>query len=125
MSEFKVGDYVRLVKTIIEPPDEHSPGGVLAREGETVVIRRFTEPKYTYTIAVSHEGVRDSSFLVSADEIELIEENTDLLAYDVKLEGWTRVAKALREFKKKRHKGFYLDVKDLGRDIYHVKVYKE
>lgn len=50
--------------------------------------------------------------------------HSDSLAYSVTLLKWTDVAKALREFKKKRNAGFYLEVTELYDDQYQVKVYK-
>jgi hypothetical protein len=37
---------------------------------------------------------------------------------------WIDVNKAMKEFKKKRHAAFYLEVKDLGDERFRVRVYK-
>lgn len=128
---FNVGDRVLVTKLIAEGPDECSPGGVLARRGELLVIRMIYSSG-AYPIYVSHEDVLDSAFGVTLDEISdtldeikpiTIDENGGKLAYDVKISGWSSVAKIMREFKKKKHRGFYLEVNDLGSEFYQVKVY--
>ena len=47
----------------------------------------------------------------------------DKLVYDVKV-GWQQLARALRLFKKKDHRGFYFEVKQLKDDVFHLKVFK-
>jgi hypothetical protein len=56
------------------------------------------------------------------------------LAYSIVVESplighdkaWERVAKILREFKKKKHKGFHFEVEELARKLgYKIKVYKD
>lgn len=50
----------------------------------------------------------------------------DKLAHSVILYGWSAVAKALRELKKKKHtkEGFYPVVEDLGEERFSVRVYR-
>jgi hypothetical protein len=71
----QVNSKVRLLKDVYEDADDHSPGGYLARKGETLVIRHIT-PGGHWLYRVSHENITDNSFGVTADEIELIEEPT-------------------------------------------------
>lgn len=46
-----------------------------------------------------------------------------LLAYSVTLFEWKDVAKVLREFKKKKHSEFYLEILEVA-EGYHVFVYR-
>lgn len=66
----KVDDKVTPVKIIIEHDSENGMGvSVLARPGETLVIRRMTGPSDKY-IYVSHEHRTDGmTFWVTAEEI--------------------------------------------------------
>lgn len=66
----KVGDEVELVCDIYEHADDHSPGGYLARKGETLVIRRIYNDAKPRPFSVSHRSVLDCTFLVDADEIK-------------------------------------------------------
>lgn len=118
-----IGDKIIVVRDIYQPPDECHPGGVLARAGETLIIRGTGK---SFPFYVSHEGVERSSFGIQWDEFYQAPQNNDRLCYHVKVDSWAKVAKALREFKKKRHvkEGFYPDVQDLGGEIYEIRIFK-
>ena len=76
-------------------------------------------------------------FQVRRTKLELvrsISEDTTNLVHSIVVESllighdkaWERVAKILREFKKKKHKGFYFEVEELARKRgYRVKVFKD
>ena len=70
---FKVGDRVRILKNIIEGPDEDHPTLQYAAKGDLLIVRDIARsPVYPYR--VSHEDVLDSTFRVSEEEIELVVE---------------------------------------------------
>lgn len=58
-----------MLKDVFEPPGE-TPGGLYARRGEILIVRRVGEAG-AYPVAVSHEDITDSSFGVKLDEIEV------------------------------------------------------
>ena len=70
MSDFKVGQLVKIKQAIFEPVSDYSPGGCLANAGDTVIVRAI-ELGVQYPVAVAHHG-RDGSFVVSKSEIEPI-----------------------------------------------------
>jgi hypothetical protein len=67
-----VGDAVMLRADLYEGPDEHAPGGYLARRGEKLIVRKLhSRCSGPHPIDVSHEHRTDGiTFCVSADEIE-------------------------------------------------------
>lgn len=66
----KIGDKVTATQAIYEGPDDHSPGGYLCKNGDTLVIRGiYDRPGVRWPYSVSHEDVTDMSFSVSASEI--------------------------------------------------------
>ena len=72
MSNFKVGQTVKVKDAIFEPVSDYSPGGCLANAGDVVIVRAV-ELGVKYPIAVAHHG-RDGSFVVSESEISPIQE---------------------------------------------------
>jgi len=73
ISDFKVGQKVKTLRDIIDPPCENSPGGRLAKRGEFLIIRAIN-PSHSYPISVSHPEITDKSFGVEGEEIEIIQE---------------------------------------------------
>lgn len=71
VTEFSVGQRVRLLCDIYEEADDHAPGGYCARRGELLVVRRIKPDAKCYPVSVSHEDITDNSFGVSASEIAL------------------------------------------------------
>ena len=71
-SSMKVGDRVILSKDIWEPPTGDSPGGMLAKIGDEVTIKRIREDS-DFPYCVAHDWVTDSNtFCVNDKEIELL-----------------------------------------------------
>jgi len=68
---FVVGQRVRAKSNIYQPADDHSPGLLLARARDVLVVRALGVA--TFAAYVSHENVTDSSFGVLAEEVEAIE----------------------------------------------------
>ena len=64
-----VGSKVRLLKSIWDDGEDHHPPGWLAMAGEVLVVRSVGNIDAA-RIAVSHEGVEDSAFMISRDEFE-------------------------------------------------------
>jgi hypothetical protein len=60
----KVGDSIILTTDIYNDGADHHPPGYCARKGETVIVRGIND----HSIAVSHEDVTDSSFLIYPNE---------------------------------------------------------
>lgn len=48
----------------------------------------------------------------------------DKLAYAVTLPSWAAVNRVIKEFKKKRHAAFYLEIEEMDYWCYQVRVYK-
>jgi len=72
---YSVDDRVILLKDIVEGPDDYSPGGTLAKEGEELVVREIRERDKEFPIMISHPQSTTSSFCVALSEIKLKEEN--------------------------------------------------
>lgn len=71
LRDCEIGMAVRLLVTASDDPSGESPGGVYARPGEKLIIKRVGPPTFTYPVAVHHEIVTDgSAFAVKAEEIE-------------------------------------------------------
>lgn len=69
---FRVGQRVRMRLSVVEHPSGDCPGGVCAKTGETVVVRRVGGG--TFPISVQHESRTDgATFGVSPFEIEPLE----------------------------------------------------
>ena len=130
---FQVGDEV-IVTKVIDGRDDCYGYVIYARAEERLVIREVRGP---HTYIVSKVQGRDT-FWAYDSELELhrgVNEDLSSLAYSIRFQNefhnhvfdsWDRVAKILREFKKKKHKGFYLEVEELcGGRGYRVKVFKE
>lgn len=70
-SEFRVGQAVRMCRTVGNAPSGDSPGGIYGYAGETVIVRHIGGG--TFPISVSHPGTKDgSTFGVRAAEIEAV-----------------------------------------------------
>lgn len=122
MEPLKIGDRVTATRLIYEGPNEDTPGGVYAQPGTVLIVRGFDYGE-RYPVRVSHEDVERAYFGVEHDEIEIIETRKNL-AYHVKVDGWPKVNQIMKEFKKKRHANFSLEVTDLGLEVYRVKVFQ-
>lgn len=72
-SECAVGAVVYALKEIIEPANDCHPSYVLAVKGTRLIIRKVAGEERNCPVSVSHEDVTDNSFLVSLDEISLID----------------------------------------------------
>tara|TARA_R110001583_G_scaffold9243_8_gene43950 strand:- start:318 stop:527 length:210 start_codon:yes stop_codon:yes gene_type:complete len=68
---FEVDQKVTVKHEVGDAPSGDSPGGLYAKPGEVLVIRKITD-RFTYPIAVSHEHITDRSFGVTAEEIEAL-----------------------------------------------------
>ena len=62
-----VGDRVRLTKDIYDDGEDHHPPGYCARRDEIVIVRVAGEK----SLAVSHEDVTDSAFVIYQGEFEV------------------------------------------------------
>lgn len=133
MTEYKVGDKVTVNRRIIEDANECHPSHVLAEQGDVLFVREIRTPTdpSRFQLYISHENVT-GSFGVMRDEIRSLEPLTshDNLVYSVQFESWNSVAAVLKEFKKKRHKGFYFEVEEgpfgpYNRVEYRVRVFKD
>jgi hypothetical protein len=69
MTDFKVGDRVRVKEAIYEPADDHAPGGYVCLKGDLLIVREVRE-KGQWPLSVSHEEVTDNSFACGPHEIE-------------------------------------------------------
>lgn len=63
---YAVGSKVRLTKAIWDDGEDHHPPGWLAQRGEVLVVRQV----HGTDLAVSHEDITDSSFMVFPGEYE-------------------------------------------------------
>jgi hypothetical protein len=71
LSNGVVGQKVRALKYLGDDADGDSPGGIYAKPGEILIIRKVREPgKSGWAYSVSHEDVTNSTFGVSEGEIE-------------------------------------------------------
>ena len=61
-----VGDKVRLIKDIYDDGADYHPPGYCARRDEIVIVRVAREK----SLAVSHEDVTDSAFVIYPGEFE-------------------------------------------------------
>ena len=67
-----VGDRVRITKKIWDPATGESPGGLLAKIGDEVTIKRIANTS-DFPYKVAHDWVTDdNTFGVTDTEIELI-----------------------------------------------------
>ena len=69
LTDFSVGQHVTAVRNLGDSPSGDSPGGCYAREGEVLVVRHVGDQGEAFPISVSHEGVTDRSFGVTASEV--------------------------------------------------------
>ncbi len=132
MTEYKVGDKVTVNRHIIEDANDCHPSFILANPGDVLFVRDVrTHEESRFQLYISHEGV-DGSFGVMLEEVRPLEPLTspNNLVYSVQFESWNSVAAMLKEFKKKRHKGFYFEVEEgpfgpYNRVEYRVRVFKD
>ena len=136
-STFEVGDIVAPVANLYSD-DGYGSSHLCASKGERLTVHTIFS-KFSYEVHKTSikEPKPYDLFRVGRTELELvrsISEDTTNLVYSIVVESllighdkaWERVAKILREFKKKKHKGFYLDVEEMQRNRgYKIKVYKE
>jgi len=70
MNAVQVGNRVKLLKSVWDDGADHHPPGWYAREGEELIVREVEGNGSR--IAVSHDGVLDSSFLIFPDEFVVL-----------------------------------------------------
>lgn len=63
-----IGTRVTAARDIVEPADEYGPLRLLARRGESLIIRGSS--KHWFAL-VSHEHITDNSFGVKEDELSV------------------------------------------------------
>jgi hypothetical protein len=136
---FQPGDILKTLVSITGHDDFF--GSLLyAPQGCKLTVNKVLTPGYRYEVHLASNnspGMGDL-FWVRHDEVMLLKsvtEDTSNLVHSVVLERdytkrnddpWDRVAKILREYKKKKNKGFYVNVEELPKKLgYWVKVYKE
>lgn len=68
LSFFDVGDVVVAKEDIYDGPSDVHPGGILAHQGEVLIIRRIT-PDAKHAIVVGRVEVEGNDFVVSQDEV--------------------------------------------------------
>ncbi len=134
---YEVGDIVTGHVDLVSDGDYGA--WLCAKAGEHLVVRRILSP-VSYEVhkmsVVNPLGcdlfyVRDSEI----DFVRSISEDRSNLAYVIHAtpwhygdmhKAWDKVSAILREFKKKKHAGFYLEVEELTRGRgFAVKVFKE
>jgi hypothetical protein len=64
-----VGDKLIIAKDIFDDGEDHHPPGYCARAGDEVIVRYINAT----CLAVSHEGVVDSTFAIYPDEYKVKE----------------------------------------------------
>lgn len=64
---YAVGDRVRMLETIVEPPSDELPAQHFCDEGEILIVRKIGG---FWPVYVSHEHITDRSFGVWPDQIE-------------------------------------------------------
>lgn len=69
--QYNIGRTVKAKVNIIQEASEDGPALLFAKEGEELIIRGHSDPRFTLNIKVSHPEITDSAFYVSATEIEL------------------------------------------------------
>lgn len=67
LQNLKIGDKVKLLSSIYDDGEDHHPPGWLAYADDILVVRNILLGR----IAVSHENIVDSSFLIYNGEYEL------------------------------------------------------
>lgn len=68
MTEYELGQKVKLLKDVWDDGQDHHPPGYLARKGEILIVRAL-DRGHEFPVCVSHEEVTDRSFRVALDEI--------------------------------------------------------
>lgn len=70
MSDYKIGDKVRLLEDVWDDGEDHHPPGYLARRGEVLIVRSIDPVGREYPLAISHKEITDNSFRVALSEVE-------------------------------------------------------
>lgn len=136
-TEFKVGDIVAANIDLISDGDYGA--WLCAKAGEHLVVKRIISPVSYEVYKKSIENPKDYDlFWVRGTELDMIraiDEDLTNLAYRINVDpiyyggmdkAWDKVSAILREFKKKKHRGFYIEVEELSRKRgYMVKVFKD
>lgn len=68
VTDYQVGQRVRLLKDIWDDGQDHHPACYLAHKGELLIVRKVERGR-TLPVSVSHEDITDRSFVVGLDEI--------------------------------------------------------
>ena len=72
IEELRVGQALRIIKTVWEAPSGESPGGVYGSIGDKVLIQRLSAESKYWPIYVHHEHITDGrSFGVELDEVQI------------------------------------------------------
>lgn len=72
---YAIGDRVKILETITEPPTEELPAQHFCDKGEVLIVRDVTDENTdekrprAWPIYVSHEHITDRSFGVTPDQI--------------------------------------------------------
>jgi len=130
----QVGDIVESLTEIVSGDDYGN--WLCAKAGDRLVVHKHLQGSlYEVHQAWKTPDTRDK-FWIRESEVELVRavnEDTSNLAYSIKINywdaggrdrAWDQVAKILREFKKRKHAGFYFDVQECRHGCV-VKVYKD
>lgn len=130
----QVGDIVESLIEVVSGDDYGT--WLCAKAGDRLVVfSHIRGGMYEVYQAWKTPDTHDK-FWIRESEVELVRavnEDTTNLAYSIKVDywaaggkdkAWDQVAKILREFKKRKHAGFYFDVQEC-RHGYVVKVYKD
>lgn len=141
MIQFNVGDVVRTTNDIIGCEDDFYGHIRYAKGGDHLEILKVLSPsRYDVKVVKRYDNEHNfnQTFWVYGCELELVKGvNEDLsnLAYSVivkpqyyrnlgRLDSWPEVVKILKAFKKKKNKGFYVEVNELTNNRGHsVKIF--
>lgn len=134
-STFKVGDIIAAHKDIISGDDYGN--WLCAKAGEHLVVYKHLRGTMHEVHLARSPSTTDQKFWIREAEVDLvraIDEDRTNLAYVLHAtpwhygsldKAWDKVAQILKEFKKRKHAGFYFDVEELSRGRgYMIKVYR-
>ena len=135
-STLKVGDIVAAHTDIVSDNDYWVE--LCANAGEHLVVYRHLRGEIYEVHRAALPPETDRKFWIRESEVDLIraiDEDRSNLAYVLHAtpwhyggmdKAWDKVAQILKEFKKRKHTGFYFDVEELSRKRgYMVKVFKD
>ena len=133
---FKVGDIIASHKDIVS--DDDYGCWLCAKAGEHLVVHKHLQGSLYEVYRAAESANTDHKFWIRKSEVDLIraidEDRTNLVYvlhatpwhYGSMDKAWDKVAQILKEFKKRKHAGFYFDVEELSRKRgYMVKVYRD